>query len=89
MSPLGPSRRQSGSGETDARPRFYFRAAGAAEVRWSVFESSGAWLGDVVVPSRLQVLEVGVDYVLGIWHDELDEESVRVYSLLKPEVGGE
>ena len=61
-----------------------FRRAGAAEARWSVFEDSGAWLGDVVVPSRLQVLEIGADYVLGIWRDELDEESVRVYALLKP-----
>lgn len=63
-----------------------FRQAGAGEAIWSVFSDGGEWQGDVAVPVGLSVLEIGADYVLGIWRDELDEESVRVYRLLKPEV---
>lgn len=52
---------------------------------WTVFEASGAWLGDVVMPDRFQVLEIGSSWVLGKWRDGLDVEHVRLYELHKPE----
>ncbi len=51
---------------------------------WSVFESSGRWLGDVVSPTNLEIYEVGRDYVLGRWQDEEEVEYVRIHRLLRP-----
>jgi hypothetical protein len=51
---------------------------------WSVFDSSGVWLGDVSLPLGFELLEIGSDYVLGKEKDELDVEYVKVYALTKP-----
>lgn len=64
----------------------YARDPGGA-TSWSVFDSSGAWLGNVEMPDRFRVLEIGSDWVLGIWRDGLDVEHVRLYELLKPVPG--
>lgn len=52
---------------------------------WSVFDSTGVWLGAVELPPGLQVYEIGADYVLGKVEDELDVEHVVVYQLVKAE----
>jgi len=52
--------------------------------RWSVFDPDGVWLGDVTTPPRLNVQEIGADYVLGNATDELDVERVLLYRLVKP-----
>lgn len=59
----------------------HFRAPGEQTVTWSIFDRSGVWQEDAVFPRRLTVLEIGSDYVLGVWKDDLDEESIRVYAL--------
>jgi hypothetical protein len=52
------------------------------EVReWAVFDSEGAWLGVVEVPERFFIHQIGGDWVLGRWRDELDIEHVRLYEL--------
>jgi hypothetical protein len=51
---------------------------------WSVFDSSGKWLGPVQTPGNFLVFEIGADYVLGVWRDEFDVEHVRQYALIKP-----
>lgn len=33
---------------------------------WSVFDTSGRWLGDVTMPTGFQPFEIGLDYVTGI-----------------------
>jgi hypothetical protein len=48
---------------------------------WTVFSVDGAWLGSLEMPEGFDPLEVGEDYLLGVWRDELDVESVRVYGL--------
>ena len=53
------------------------------ETVWDVFDSEGTWLGPVEFPARFRVLEIGSDYVAGVWKDELDLQRVRVYDLLK------
>jgi hypothetical protein len=50
---------------------------------WTVFDSSGAWLGRVELPERLQLHAVGEDWALGVWRDELDIQHVRLYRLVK------
>lgn len=49
--------------------------------RWSVFSPEGEWLSDVEVPAGLTITDVGADYVLGRWSDELDVQYVRMYAL--------
>jgi hypothetical protein len=48
---------------------------------WEVFSESGEWLGKVHTPSRFTVYEIGADYVLGLWRDELDVEHVQLLGL--------
>jgi hypothetical protein len=56
---------------------------------YEVIDSEGRWLGAVQVPSGLvhtvdHPVDIGRDYFLGIWQDELGIQSVRRYGLHKP-----
>lgn len=61
-----------------------YPAPGATSVAWTVFDRRGAMLGQVALPANLSPTDIGRDYVLGVWADELDVERIRVYSLRKP-----
>lgn len=54
---------------------------------FEVYSADGTWLGRVAMPSRLTLgiagLEIGEDYVLGVWRGEQDVEQVRMYRLRK------
>jgi len=52
--------------------------------RWAVFDARGVWLGTLSVPDRFVILDVGDDYVLGRWTDDLEIEHVQMYELIKP-----
>ena len=65
---------------------------------FQVYAPDGSWLGSVVVPPGLgrdrrlglafgRTWEIGDDYILGVWRDELDVEHVRLYGLEKPGSG--
>lgn len=49
-----------------------------------VFGSDGAWLGEVALPDRFSPSDIGDDYVLGVYLDDLEVEHVRLYRLQKP-----
>jgi hypothetical protein len=51
---------------------------------WQVFDPQGVWLGSVTLPSGGRVSQIGPDYVLGVWRDDMDVETVRMYGLNKP-----
>ncbi len=51
---------------------------------WSVFDAEGRWLGIVEFSSGFRPLDIGRDYVLGVWRDDLDVEHVQLYYLMKP-----
>ncbi|MEJ2239049.1 MAG: hypothetical protein P8X82_12185 [Gemmatimonadales bacterium] len=51
--------------------------------RWTVFNAEAEMLGTLSLPDRFALSEVGDDYVLGVWRDELGIEHVRVYELAK------
>jgi streptogramin lyase len=51
--------------------------------RWTVFDSAGSWLGEVAAPGALTVKEIGEEYMLGLWNDELGVEYVRLYAIEK------
>lgn len=51
---------------------------------WTVFDPQGRMLGNVEIPAGGAVHEIGDDYLLGVWRDDLDVEQVRSYDLIKP-----
>lgn len=48
---------------------------------WEVFDPEGRWLGRIDLPEDLEVYEIGRDFVLGVWSNEVDVQHVRMYSL--------
>jgi hypothetical protein len=54
---------------------------GVDERRWTVFSADGRALGSVETPPGVRVLEIGPDYLLGVWQDDLDVQYVRLYRL--------
>ncbi len=70
--------------ETDAEGNLWVRNYSMASEPangWSVFDRRGIWLGDVTLPVGLTVYEIGSDYVLGSWQDEIEVEHVRIHAL--------
>jgi len=59
----------------------HFPRPGEAQATWSVFDSTGAWLGELNAPGGLRITDIGAEYVLGIFRDEFGQESVRRYAL--------
>ena len=45
--------------------------------RWLVFGPNGEGLGSVDMPAGLNVLQIGQDFVLGVWEDELEVQYLR------------
>jgi hypothetical protein len=60
-----------------------YRRPGDDQPRWSVFDAEGRWLGQLALPPRFTVYEIGSDYVLGRRTDDLDVERVELYELTK------
>lgn len=58
-----------------------YRLPGDTMPRWDVIAPNGRWLGVVAVPSRLRVMQVGADFILGRHLDSLGVERIRVHPL--------
>lgn len=50
---------------------------------WEVFSPSGQWMGTLATPANFTVFEIGPDYLLGSWSDELDVEHVQRLALTR------
>ena len=50
---------------------------------WSVFDPDGRWLGDVMLPRSLALLEIGPDYILARDEDALGVHRVVLLPLLR------
>jgi hypothetical protein len=50
---------------------------------WWVFDASGHWLGAVEMPAGLLVLAIDDEFVVGLFRDEFDTESIRLHRLVK------
>lgn len=46
---------------------------------WLVLDADGAFLGTAELPSGFRPLDIGEDWILGVWQDELDVAYVRLY----------
>ena len=51
--------------------------------RWSIFNDSGRWLGDVATPANFDPQYITSDALYGVWHAGTDVPSVRGYALVK------
>ncbi len=69
-----------------------YYVAGAEPPPFEIHAPDGTWLGSVSVPPGLQrafvqyqapYMEIGEDYILGVWTDDLDVQYVRMYELRK------
>jgi hypothetical protein len=49
-----------------------------------VHSGEGRWLGTVTTPDRVSPLDIGEDWVLARFGDELDVEHVQLWDLIKP-----
>lgn len=67
----------------DLMQRTVFNPSPSRPRRWTVFSRDGVWLGEVEMPARFVVMDIGEDYVAGVMRDELDVEYVHVYALRK------
>jgi hypothetical protein len=56
---------------------------------FDVFDPDGALFGEVRLPVSLEVLDIGDDYLLGLFRDELEVEYLRLYPLQRPMTGRE
>ena len=72
------------SGALWLRP-FRGRSEQAGPETWQVLANDGTWLGRVEFPANFQVMEIGMDAVLGVWRDELDVEHPWVLRLHRDE----
>lgn len=73
--------------QTDALGNLWaqdYLAPGDDEPRWTIFSPDGHVLGRTNTPPRTRVLEIGRDYVLVSYIDELEVEFVRLYALHRP-----
>ena len=52
-----------------------------APVRWLVFDPKGEGVGSVDLPPDLDVRQIGRDFVLGVWEDELGVDYLRRHAL--------
>ena len=68
------------SGALWLRP-FRGRSEQGGPETWQVLANDGTWLGSVEFPANFQVMETGMDAVLGVWRDELDVEHPWVLRL--------
>ena len=66
----------------------YQSRANLADPRaWEVFDPSGKWMGTLETPAHFTLFEIGRDYLLGSWSDELDVEHVQRLALSRSEDG--
>jgi hypothetical protein len=56
----------------------------AAPSQWDVFDGQGRWVCTVELPASFTPLEIGGDYMAGVWRNEDDVEHVRFHRLIKP-----
>lgn len=64
-----------------------YELPGESANRWSVFNGSGRWLGDVNLPVRFEPFEISSGTVLGVALGVLDEATIALYELRSGEGG--
>ncbi|MHB1192074.1 MAG: hypothetical protein ACYC6F_03430 [Longimicrobiales bacterium] len=52
--------------------------------KWTVFDRDGRFLGDLTMPTLMEVHHIGADFVLGRMADYRGKEAIYFYPLIKP-----
>jgi hypothetical protein len=52
-------------------------------VLWRVFDGGGRLVVALQVPERFRIFDIGTDWIIGVWRDDLDVERIRLYHLRK------
>ena len=60
-----------------------YRAPGEESATWTVFEPDGIAIARVAFPERFDPLQIGEDYVLGLWEDPFDVQHLRLHALTR------
>lgn len=58
-----------------------YRSARDGEITWHVFAADGTYVDEVTTPGRFTPQAVRHDMIVGVWRDELDVQSVRLYRI--------
>jgi hypothetical protein len=51
---------------------------------YDVLDPEGELVGKISLPSGLQILEIGEDYLMALYRDELEVEYLRIHRLARP-----
>lgn len=60
-----------------------YRKPGDDQPRWRVLDPTGRYLGIMETPPGFSIYEIGSNYLLGRWRDDLGVEHVRMYDLVR------
>jgi len=60
-----------------------YRKPGDDQPCWTVFDRDGRMLGEVLTPKRFTLHQIGADFVLGRWADDLDVQHIQMFELVK------
>lgn len=76
------------SASVDAAGNFWLQeypdiGAPVTHALWRIFSPNGRLISQIEMPRRFAPFEIGVDFVIGAWRDDLDVEYVGVYCLSK------
>jgi hypothetical protein len=64
-----------------------YMAPRAKEARWTIMNDRGAVEAHIDLPSQLTVLRVTPDEITGVWRDDLNVESVRIFTYTRVSQG--
>ena len=67
---LWVKRGPTGSGESDT-------------IEYLVFDRQGVLLGSVLLPP-IRILEIGIDYVMGVYEDQLEVQYLQIFEIVQP-----
>ena len=62
-----------------------YRVPGDDPLSYDVFDPEGRLVGQATLPDDMEILEIGRDYLLTLFRDELEVEHIRLYPLRRPE----
>lgn len=79
-----------GALETDALGYLWvadYARPGEDASTWTIFDPDGRLSGQVTAPPSVAILEIGADYLLGVYRDEMGVEYLHQYAVRRPGSG--
>ena len=60
-----------------------FKPLDKETIHWDIFNEPGTAIASIEMPAGFTPYQIGTDYMLGKWVDEMGVEYVRKYGLVK------